>query len=166
MTSKETFTAPAILALGAQALQDRASSRDQPDGERSMARAVAMFNAYAGGDRRMSETDGWMFMVLLKAARAAQGKVNEDDYVDGAAYFALAGESATRGGPEPAAEEPAIPLGWTAWREGLETPSGCVEVRLRDGPLLSGPTESFRWSISSHCTDGMDIVAYRPIGGD
>lgn len=163
MTSKESLTAPAILARGAKALLDRAASRDQPDGERSMARAVEMFNAYAGGDRRMSETDGWMFMVFLKAARAAQGKVNEDDYVDGAAYFALAGERAVRGGPEPATEETTIPLGWTAWCEGFQIPSGLVEVRLHDGTLLDGPAETFRWSISSHCTNGLDIVAYRHI---
>lgn len=160
MTSKEALTAPAILTRGAQALQDRASSRDQPDGERSMARAVAMFNAYAGGDRRMSETDGWMFMVFLKAARAAQGKVNEDDYVDGAAYFALAGESATRAGPEPAAEETAVPLGWIAWREGLEVPKGGVDALFRDGSKHTGYATEFRWSANG---GPYDIVAYRHI---
>jgi len=162
MTSKETFTAPAILALGAQALQDRASSRDRPDGERSMARAVDMFNAYAGGDRRMSETDGWMFMVFLKAARAAQGKVNEDDYVDGAAYFALAGESATRGGPEPA-PQPAIPPGWTKWQWGSKIPKGDVEVARRDGSKHAGDAISFIWRTYNVESD---IVAYRPIGDD
>lgn len=160
MTSKEALTAPAILARGAQALQDRAASRDRPDGERSMARAVAMFNAYAGGDRRMSETDGWMFMVFLKAARAAQGKVNEDDYVDGAAYFALAGESATRGGPEPATEETATPLGWTAWREGLEVPKGGVDALFRDGSKRTGRAAEFRWSVNG---GPYDIVAYRSV---
>lgn len=162
MTSEESFTAPAILALGAQALQDRASSRDQPGGERSMARAVDMFNAYAGGDRRMSETDGWMFMVFLKAARAVQGKVNEDDYIDGAAYFALAGESATRGGPETAPLQNS-PGGWTKWREGLRVPEGVVEVLLRGGLTIQGDACSFLWST---CNSDSDIVAYRPIGGD
>lgn len=160
MTSKESFTAPAILALGARALQDRAASRDQPDGERSMARAVAMFNAYAGGDRRMSETDGWMFMVFLKAARAVQGTVNEDDYIDGAAYFALAGESATRGGPEPAAEEPAIPRGWTKWQVGSEIPRGSIEVVLRGGYTSEGDASDFRWGVRN---DESNIVAYRRI---
>lgn len=160
MTSKEALTAPAILARGAQALQDRAASRDQPNGERSMARAVEMFNAYAGGDRRMSETDGWMFMVFLKAARAAQGKVNEDDYVDGAAYFALAGESATRGGPDSAPLQD-IPPGWIKWQEGLEIPKGKVEVLLHNGLLNEDDASYFRWRHTG-ATD--DIVAYRHIG--
>lgn len=87
-------TAPDILNLGAQALSDRAASRDQPSGERSMHRAVDAFNALVGGDRRLTETEGWLFMAVLKAARATAGGHNLDDYVDGAAYFALAGECA------------------------------------------------------------------------
>jgi hypothetical protein len=50
------------------------------------------FNALTGHE--LSERDGWLFMVMLKAARATAGGHNPDDYEDGAAYFALAGESA------------------------------------------------------------------------
>lgn len=60
-------------------------------GERSMARAVAIFNAATGQD--LSEHDGWMFMVALKAARIYANPKKLDSYVDGAAYFGLAAES-------------------------------------------------------------------------
>lgn len=92
--------APDILNMGAKALSDRASTRDCPEGERSMRRAVDAFNALVGGDKRLTETEGWLFMAVLKAARATAGGHNLDDYVDGAAYFALAGESADRGVPQ------------------------------------------------------------------
>ena len=42
----------------------------------------------------LTETQGWLFMALLKMSRAKGGEFNSDDYIDGAAYFALAGESA------------------------------------------------------------------------
>lgn len=86
------MNAPDILTRAAQHIADRAASRDQPQGERSMARAVGAFNALTG--HTLSERDGWLFMVALKAARATAGAHNPDDYEDGAAYFALAGESA------------------------------------------------------------------------
>lgn len=86
-------TAPEILAAAAECISQRAASRDLP-AERSMARTVAAFNAITGRD--LSEREGWLFMVALKAARATAGAHNPDDYVDGAAYFALAGERAGR----------------------------------------------------------------------
>lgn len=81
-----------FLQAGVDAMADRAAQRDKPDGERSMNRAVSAFNEMTG--RSMTEHEGWLFMVLLKMARAtAASEVREDDYIDGAAYFALAGES-------------------------------------------------------------------------
>lgn len=79
-----------ILESAAGALRDRAALRDQPDGERSMARAVAAYNALT--QCRMTEADGWLFMCVLKLARSAGGEPNLDDYVDLAGYAALAGE--------------------------------------------------------------------------
>lgn len=87
-------SAPGILQIAADAIADRAAARDQPDGERSMARTVAAFNAITG--RAITEREGWLFMAQLKAARAWGGNHHADDYVDGAAYFGLAGESAAR----------------------------------------------------------------------
>ena len=61
-----------------------------------MAATVAAFNALEG--TRLSEAQGWRFMQALKLARAAaserNGTHNADDYLDGAAYAALANEAA------------------------------------------------------------------------
>lgn len=79
-----------IGQLALQAMQSRASERDIGQ-ERSMLAAVKAFNALRG--HNLSETDGWWFMVILKAARARKGTAFVvDDYVDGAAYVMLAGE--------------------------------------------------------------------------
>lgn len=88
---------PAISFLkeASSALKDRASQRDTPEGERSMSRTVALFNAYKG-EELLSETDGWVFMVFLKLIRGDQGKFIKDDYVDGAGYMALAGEAKSK----------------------------------------------------------------------
>ncbi len=86
-------TAPEFLQKAIDAIADRASERDQ-DAERSMARCVDVFNALT--DHSLSEREGWMFMVCLKAVRAQQGALQRDDYTDGGAYFALAGEAAVK----------------------------------------------------------------------
>lgn len=87
--------APDILNRACQHMVDRAAARDQAEGERSMARTVAAFNALTG--HTLSERDGWVFMAVLKAARACTTPTGvPDDYEDGAAYFALAGEAADR----------------------------------------------------------------------
>lgn len=91
LADMEPLTASDFLYSAAEELQDRASQRDAPDGERSMRRCVEAFNALYG--TRLTETQGWQFMSLLKKARAAQGQYRADDYVDDAAYAALAGES-------------------------------------------------------------------------
>lgn len=86
------FDAPALLTTAADTIVNRAVERDnEAKAERSMGAAVSAFNALYGA--HMSETQGWMFMAILKAARARQGRFNIDDFIDGAAYFALAGEA-------------------------------------------------------------------------
>lgn len=97
-------TAITILQDARQAILDRAATRDL-QAERSMARAVAAFNAITG--QQLTETQGWLFMVQLKAARATAGAHNLDDYVDGAGYFGLAGESAAREASTAAEGQPA-----------------------------------------------------------
>ena len=88
----ERPSAPDLLNQAAEAIGDRAAQRDMPQGERSMARTVAAFNALTGHD--ITERDGWLFMAALKASRATAGALRLDDYIDGAAYMALAGECA------------------------------------------------------------------------
>ena len=87
-------SAPDYLESARAEMEDRAASRDQPGGERSMRRAVEAFNALYGKD--LSEEQGWQFMSLLKKARGAQGEYRESDYTDDVAYCALAAESATK----------------------------------------------------------------------
>ncbi len=74
-------------------MEARASERDT-EAERSMSSTVNAFNAIYG--TILTEEQGWMFMVFLKAARAQGGNIRIDDYVDGSAYFALAGEAAIK----------------------------------------------------------------------
>lgn len=83
-----------ILMDAHEAIAGRAAERDQPTGERSMLRCVNAFNAMTG--HNLSEHDGWIFMVALKTARAYGGRFNSDDYIDGSAYMALAGECAAK----------------------------------------------------------------------
>lgn len=92
--SMENATAPAILENAIKHMKNRAATYDQPQGERSMGKTVAMFNTLA--DTTMTEEQGWLFMSCLKMVRSQAGKYRADSYEDGAAYFALAGESASK----------------------------------------------------------------------
>jgi hypothetical protein len=75
-------------------IEERGKLRDSPQGERSMGKAVAAFNAIFG--TALTETQGWQFMQLLKLARMSAGVYHEDDYVDNIAYGALAAESSAK----------------------------------------------------------------------
>ena len=86
--------ASSILQTAAQHMQDRAATYDQQGGERSISKTVAMFNTLTGVG--LTDEQGWLFMVCLKMVRAQQGRYRADSYEDGAAYFALAGESAAQ----------------------------------------------------------------------
>lgn len=88
-----------ILSAAAEAIDDRAAERDICQ-ERSMALAVAIFQAWTGIDD-MTEEMGWRFMIALKMARAEQGRFQLDDWVDMAGYVGLAGECAAKGAELP-----------------------------------------------------------------
>ena len=83
-----------ILQTAAQHMQDRAATYDQPQGERSISKTVTMFNTLTG--HGLTDEQGWLFMTCLKMVRAQAGRYRADSYEDGAAYFALAGESAAQ----------------------------------------------------------------------
>lgn len=87
------LVAPDMLSTAAETIGDRASERDT-EAERSMLTTVEAFNAMYGTE--LTEEQGWMFMVFLKASRAKGGNFRDNDYIDGAAYFALAGECAAK----------------------------------------------------------------------
>ena len=84
-------TAHSTLAQAQVEMQDRATTYDSAQGERSMAATVAMFNILKGTN--LTEVDGWQFMEILKMVRSNQGNYKWDNYVDGAAYAALAAEA-------------------------------------------------------------------------
>lgn len=77
-------------------MKDREKTYDSASGERSMRATVAMFNAMTGFE--ITEEQGWKFMVCLKLVRSEQGDFRDDNFVDGVAYFGLAGETASSGG--------------------------------------------------------------------
>ena len=86
-----TEKAPDILIAAADLIQARAEQRDHPDGERSIPRAVNMFNDLT--QHQLSHREGWILMALLKLSRAQGGRFVLDDYIDACAYIALAGEA-------------------------------------------------------------------------
>jgi hypothetical protein len=88
------LTAADILQTAAKHMEERAATYDQPQGERSISKTVTMFNILTGAG--LTDEQGWLFMVCLKMVRAQQGRYRADSYEDGAAYFALAGESAAQ----------------------------------------------------------------------
>lgn len=98
-----SITAPDILDKAAGHMRDRASTYDRAKGERSMGKAVAMFNACHGTS--LSEEQGWHLMELVKHVRyfTAPG-YHADSVEDGAAYAALRGEAGAAKAHEPASE--------------------------------------------------------------
>jgi len=84
-----------ILEDAAKTLKTRGTDYDgkgYQGGERSMEQTVRIFEAFTG--IKMTELDGWRFILCLKLARSTTGKPKLDTYVDMAGYAALAGECA------------------------------------------------------------------------
>lgn len=88
-------TAEAFLQHGIDLLRERGKQYDQPDGERSMGKTVAAFNAITGRD--LSEAEGWLLMLLLKQVRQWQTPTYHKDSADDAvSYSALLAEALER----------------------------------------------------------------------
>ena len=89
-------TAPGFLRRASEIMEERGKQYDQPGGERSMGKTVAMFNACTGRD--LSEADGWLLMECLKNVRQWQRPAfHQDSADDGVAYSALKAEALARG---------------------------------------------------------------------
>lgn len=88
-----------ILHKAAETMAERAKERDV-EKERAMAKTVAMVNAMYP-DLRMTETQGWAFMIFLKLARSSQGQYRADDFIDLASYSALMGECEAKSSIDP-----------------------------------------------------------------
>lgn len=92
MSNSPTTGAPELLDAAAKHMRDRAATYDKPDGERSMGKTIAAFNAITGRD--LTEHEGWLLMVLLKAVRSEQrADPHRDSVEDLVAYGALYGEA-------------------------------------------------------------------------
>lgn len=173
-------TAQSILNAAAGHMQARAATYDNPEGERSMGKAVQAFNAITG--RGLSEAEGWLLLAVLKNVRLFQRPgYHADSAEDAVAYGALLAEAKAREVEQPAAApyigpdrrkaaEPAAtvndPLtvadadGWIKW-EGGECPVSkfdTVEVQFRDGHTNVAMAYEFLWR---HCGSLDDIIAYR-----
>ncbi len=88
-------TAASILESGLGHMKDRAVTYDNPQGERSMGKAVDMFNILYGLE--LTEEQGWAFMAILKLVRTSQGEFKLDNFEGLASYAGLMGEAAAKG---------------------------------------------------------------------
>lgn len=95
------------LRQAAEVIEQRGQLRDKPDGERSMERAVDAYITL-NGPVMQTEMDGWVFMCILKLARATAGKPHGDDWTDLAGYAALAAECVEKDCKPAPQEEEAI----------------------------------------------------------
>lgn len=76
-------------------MKDRGQAYDKPEGERSMGKAVAAFNAIT--DHKLTEAEGWLLLQMLKDARQWQSPAfHADSAEDGVAYSALKSEALAR----------------------------------------------------------------------
>lgn len=92
--------APDLLEAAAGHMRDRAATYDKPEGERSMAQTVAIFNLHHGTE--LTEAQGWHFMQILKDVRLFTNvnKPHRDSVDDCIAYAALKGEAILKGGAQ------------------------------------------------------------------
>ena len=85
----KALTPEAILQEAKDMIAERGKRRDNGQ-ERSMQRIVKTFEALT--DHKMTEVEGWLFMVVLKLCRERTGS-DIDNWIDGAAYMGLAAEA-------------------------------------------------------------------------
>ena len=91
-------SAPALLTAAAKHMNDRAATYDKPEGERSMAQTVAVFEAYHG--IKLTEAQGWHFMQVLKDVRLfTRETYHGDSAEDCIAYAALKAEAKAQENP-------------------------------------------------------------------
>lgn len=157
--------APEILKRASDIMDERAQQYDSPEGERSMGKAVAAFNAITGNE--LTEANGWLLMALLKMVRDnTTDKPHEDSLHDLVAYGALYGEARLSGLKGRDASESAgdDAGGWIVWEGGRESPIPMywvVEYKLRSGDVSKAKASQLFWH---HDNGPTDIIAYRILG--
>jgi hypothetical protein len=88
----EPVSPKSVLQTAQEMIDERGKRRDNGQ-ERSMQRIVNVFHALT--DHKMTEVEGWLFMVVLKLCRERTGS-DLDNWIDGAAYMGLAAEAVER----------------------------------------------------------------------
>lgn len=90
--NNDNIRADEVLEMARAIMLKRGRLRDSGS-ERSMQRIVNVFEALTGN--KLTEVEGWTFMVVLKLCREQTGS-DIDNWIDGAAYMALAAETIAR----------------------------------------------------------------------
>ena len=84
----QPINASSVLNAAAHHMNARAMTYDKPEGERSMAQTVAIFNLFHG--TALTEAQGWHFMQTLKDVRLfTRDGYHADSGEDGVSYAAL-----------------------------------------------------------------------------
>ena len=165
--------ATAILEKAAQHMRDRAATYDKPEGERSMGKTVAAFNAITGRD--LTTAEGWLMLAVLKQVRAFHNPAvpHVDSLEDGPAYLALMAEEMLSGEPKTAVAPPAEPAQpvnsdrpklavGQVWkdRKGREVRIVEEATALDEYPFLgsNGETYSPGGRFSDECLAGFDLI--------
>jgi hypothetical protein len=86
-------TASQLLNKASTLMEQRGQQYDQPQGERSMGRAVAALNVILGREA-LTESEGWLLLQILKDVRDRQRPApHVDSLEDCVAYAALKAEA-------------------------------------------------------------------------
>ena len=87
--------APELLGRAAALMHERGKTYDEPEGERSMGKAVTAFNAITG--HTITESEGWLLLQVLKDVRNfTRSAPHLDSLEDCIAYSALKAEAEMR----------------------------------------------------------------------
>lgn len=96
MRAMPPVQAPELLGRAAAHMHERGKTYDKPEGERSMGKCIAAFNAITGRDLR--ESEGWLLMQVLKLVRSeTRSEPHTDSLEDNIAYSALYAEARGQG---------------------------------------------------------------------
>ena len=152
-----------ILQKAASIMEERGKQYDQENGERSMGKAIAAFNAIKSAS--LSESDGWLLLTILKMVRDnMKQQPHEDSIHDMVAYSSLYGESRLQPEQKDLNIQSVIDQnndGWIEWK-GVGDPTiqrDCVvEYELRFGVVSKARASQLWWN---HNDDSSDIIAYR-----
>ena len=91
----DEYTAEGFLHEAAKILANRGKTYDNPVGERSMVKTVALFNTRTG--KNLTEAEGWIFLGYLKDVRQdSAGGAHYDSAIDRVNYSLLEAEARFR----------------------------------------------------------------------